>query len=71
MREIVLREEPLCRPCQDEGRVSASTIADHIQPLAEGGTGDRSNYQGICQPCHHIKTAAEAKRAKGRRLSRR
>lgn len=67
MREIVLREQPLCRLCQDEGRVSAATIADHIKPLAESGTGDRSNYQSICQPCHRIKTATEAKRAKARR----
>ncbi|WP_395391584.1 HNH endonuclease signature motif containing protein [Novosphingobium sp. BL-8A] len=67
MRAIVLREEPLCRPCQEEGRISASTIADHIKPLAEGGTGDRENYQGICAPCHRIKTAAEAKRAQARR----
>lgn len=70
MREIVLREEPLCRPCQAEGRVTAATIADHIKPLSEGGTGDRENYQGICRPCHHMKTKAESERAKGRRLKR-
>lgn len=68
MREQVLHEEPLCRPCHEAGRVSASVIADHITPLAEGGTGDRSNYQGICKPCHDAKTAAEARRARARRL---
>lgn len=67
MRDIVLREEPLCRVCQSEGRVTAATIADHIKPLAEGGTGDRDNMQPICRPCHHFKTAAESKRARDRR----
>lgn len=64
MRAVVLREEPLCRPCQARGRVTAATIADHIKPLSEGGTGDRENYQGICKPCHVAKTAEEAARAK-------
>lgn len=67
MRERVLIEEPLCRPCEKQGRVTQATIADHIKPLAEGGTGDRENYQGICKPCHDAKTAAEAKRAQARR----
>ncbi|NML88745.1 HNH endonuclease [Sphingobium sp. TB-6] len=65
MRAIVLREEPLCRPCQKQGRVTASAIADHIKPLSEGGTGDRDNYQGICKPCHDAKTAEESARARG------
>lgn len=66
MRAQVLREEPLCRPCDEAGRVTAATIADHITPKAEGGTDDRSNYQGICHPCHVAKTAAEAARARAR-----
>lgn len=67
MRRQVLNEEPLCRPCQEAGRVTPSVIADHITPLSEGGTGDRDNYQGICHPCHQAKTAAEAQRARARR----
>lgn len=65
MREIVLREEPLCRMCLAQGRVSASTIADHIIPLSEGGTGERNNYQGLDADCHRKKTAEEASRARG------
>ncbi|CAH0355325.1 hypothetical protein SPH9361_03402 [Sphingobium sp. CECT 9361] len=63
MRIIVLREEPLCRPCLAVNRVTASTTADHITPLAEGGTGDRLNMQGICNDCHKAKTAKESARA--------
>ncbi|WIA57814.1 HNH endonuclease signature motif containing protein [Sphingobium sp. WTD-1] len=65
MREIVLREEPLCRPCHARGRITPATIADHIKPLSEGGSGERENYQGICKPCHDVKTAEEAARARG------
>lgn len=66
MRERVLIEEPLCRPCLAEGRTSATTIADHIVPKAEGGTDERDNYQGICKPCHKLKTAAESGRSRRR-----
>ncbi|MDB5733176.1 MAG: DNAse [Variovorax sp.] len=67
MRERVLTEEPLCRICDAAGRVTASCIADHIVPKAEGGTDDRENYQGCCDPCHKVKTARESKRARARR----
>ncbi|WP_311267467.1 HNH endonuclease signature motif containing protein [Sphingobium sp. WCS2017Hpa-17] len=70
MRAIVLREEPLCRPCLARGRTTPSTIADHIKPLSEGGTGERDNYQGICKPCHDAKTAEEAARARGAKRPR-
>jgi 5-methylcytosine-specific restriction protein A len=66
MREQVLREEPLCRPCTEAGRVAASVIADHIVPKVEGGSDDRGNYQGICRPCHIAKTARESARARPR-----
>lgn len=68
MREIVLREEPLCYLClaMDPPRYSPSTIADHKIAKAEGGSNDRSNYGGACEPCHTLKTAEEAKRAAAR-----
>ena len=66
MRNIVLTEEPLCRPCNEAGRVTAATIMDHIKPLAEGGTADRENLQPICRDCHTAKTAKEAQRARRR-----
>lgn len=66
MRVQVLSEEPLCRPCDKQGRVTQATIADHIVPKAEGGSDDRENYQPICDPCHVIKTAEEAKRGRSR-----
>lgn len=66
MREIVLREEPLCRICleADPQRITPSTIADHRIPKAQGGTDDRENYQGVCDPCHKEKTARESAAAR-------
>lgn len=39
--------------------------ADHIVPLAEGGTNELGNYRTLCLPCHKNET-----RALRRRLSR-
>jgi len=64
-RRAVLNEEPLCRMCLAEGRVSASVVVDHIKPLSQGGSDDRGNKQGLCDPCHDAKTKAEA--VEGRR----
>lgn len=64
MRQRVLIEEPLCRACVKAGRVTATAIADHIVPKAEGGGDERENYQGLCTPCHKAKTAEEAARAR-------
>jgi 5-methylcytosine-specific restriction protein A len=66
MRARVLVEEPLCRECLKHDRVSATEVADHIVPKAEGGTDDRENYQGLCRPCDRVKTAREAARARAR-----
>lgn len=64
-RRQVLNEEPLCRRCLAEGRVSASVVVDHIRPLSQGGSDDRANKQGLCDPCHDAKTKTEA--VEGRR----
>lgn len=55
----VKREEPLCRPCKANGKVTATAQVDHIVPKAQGGTNDRDNLEGICDLCHREKTARE------------
>lgn len=57
IRDIVLREEPLCRPCNAEGRLVYATELDHI----DGDTGNnaRENLQPICVQCHAKKTARD------------
>lgn len=62
MRKQLLRREPLCRACKEQGRVTAAIIADHIVPLAEGGLGHVDNLQPLCRDCHKEKTLAESAR---------
>lgn len=57
----------LCEECTRHGRVRVGTIADHVIPLAKGGSGDRSNYQLLCGTCAEAKDAAD----RGVRLKRR
>lgn len=55
-REILLTDNPICAICDEEPAMEL----DHIIPLHEGGDqDDESNLQGICIPCHEIKTARE------------
>lgn len=65
-RAAVLAEEPLCRLCLEKGLEVASDVVDHIMPLAWGGSDERSNKQGLCDPCHDAKSKAERKLAQRR-----
>lgn len=67
MRAQVLHEEPFCRTCLRDGRGEVgSERVDHIVPLSEGGSNGRSNLQGLCEPCHDVKSAAERAAARRR-----
>jgi len=63
VREMVLREQPLCADPfgihAARGEVVLATEVDHIVPLAQGGTNERSNLQPLCKSCHARKTALE------------
>jgi 5-methylcytosine-specific restriction protein A len=59
MRALLMRTIILCEECTRQGRSTRGTIADHIKPLAKGGTGARSNYQLLCQPCSDAKGLAD------------
>lgn len=60
-RARYLRQHPLCRTCESEGRLTAATVVDHIEPHR----GDmevfwkQSNWQPLCAPHHNAKTATE------------
>lgn len=59
MREHLKRTVVTCEECDRQGQVRLGCRADHIVPLAKGGTSDRSNYQWLCIECHDAKTAAD------------
>jgi 5-methylcytosine-specific restriction endonuclease McrA len=37
LREQLLHEEPLCRMCKAQGRITPASIDDHIVPFSNGG----------------------------------
>ena len=60
---ILARDCGLCQVCLHFDRVTLARDVDHIVELADGGTDDDDNLQGICGTCHPIKSA-EAERAR-------
>jgi 5-methylcytosine-specific restriction enzyme A len=57
----VRMEEPLCRHCLRDGRVTAAVCVDHIVPIsiAPDLRLFRINLQALCASCHTRKTRAE------------
>jgi len=66
-RTRLFQRQPLCEPCQQQGRLTVATLRDHRIPLAEGGTEDEANEQAICYRCHVEKTHAESRRGRARK----
>ena len=61
-RRILNRDHHQCTTCG-----APATTADHVLPVAEGGTHDEDNGQALCDPCHDAKTRAEQARGRARR----
>jgi len=57
IREVVMREEPLCRECLKIGRVTPGVEMDHIDGNPYNTA--RINLQMLCKPCHSVKTIRE------------
>lgn len=57
-----LRRYPLCRHCEDEGKLTSATEVDHIIPH-KGDTAlfwdSKNNWQSLCKTHHSIKTNEE------------
>jgi 5-methylcytosine-specific restriction protein A len=61
LRAAQLWREPLCRHCQEQGRITAATDVDHIEPH-KGNLVlfyAPANLQSLCHSCHSAKTAKE------------
>jgi len=59
LRRLILLEEPLCRICKAQGKVTAADEIDHILSLSAGGKNNRENLQPLCVDCHKAKTLKE------------
>lgn len=56
-----LKRHPLCRICEEAGRITPATVVDHIVPH-KGDPAlfwDRANWQSLCETHHNRKTATE------------
>jgi 5-methylcytosine-specific restriction protein A len=59
MRIALMREVIWCEECRRNDKYTVGTIADHVIPLAKGGTGSRENYQLLCRSCADAKDAKD------------
>ena len=60
-RMMVLTREPLCRMCDEEDRLTAAQMVDHIIPISDGGAAlELSNVQPLCHSCHGRKSKKDA-----------
>ena len=63
LRASVLAEDPLCRMCVAEGRVTAACLVDHVLAVKQGGDfWSRPNLQPLCNRCHELKSQREGSR---------
>lgn len=62
--QCIARDGNRCSRCGADG-AEVPLECDHIVNVARGGTDTLDNAAMLCQPCHKLKTNAEA--AEGRR----
>ena len=67
LREYFINENPLCKWCEEEGKVNKADVIDHVKEIVDGG--DRLNQNNLMSLCHrhHIqKTNWERSKRKKR-----
>ena len=57
VRLMVLADEPLCRMCKADGRLTAASEVDHID--GDSRNNQRGNLRPLCKPCHSRRTARD------------
>ena len=62
LRNAFIKAYPLCKHCQEKGRIKAAQDVDHIDPF-DGPDDPRkydwTNLQSLCRSCHNKKTAGQ------------
>lgn len=57
-----LAEHPLCKLCEEQGRVTAATIADHVEPhLGDPDKFWHGELQSLCATCHSARKQMQEK----------
>lgn len=57
IRAQILAWEPLCRHCNEQGRLTVATEVDHID--GDSHNNDMDNLQSLCRDHHAVKSARE------------
>ena len=69
-RDVLARDKGSCQ-IRGPRCIGRATHADHLTPVAEGGAEyDLDNGQAACEPCHKVKSLAEATRGRQRAAQR-
>ena len=57
-RAAFLQRNPLCNECMKHGRLTPSTVVDHVIPHRGDQKlfWDEANWQALCKSCHDRKT---------------
>lgn len=60
-RAAYLMQHPLCKHCDEQGKVTAASVVDHVVPHRGDRTlfWDSGNWQPLCKRCHDRKTATQ------------
>lgn len=61
LSRMCLAEEPYCRYCARDGRVTLAQVSDHIIPIRirPDLRLERTNVQSLCKTCHDSVKARE------------
>lgn len=62
IRQLYIKEHPVCEVCEKNGVVKAVEEVHHIIPLSKGGTHSDDNLMSLCKSCHSKITAKEGGR---------
>ena len=59
-RAVQLMEHPLCRRCEERGRIVEASVVNHV----DGHNGDFERFyfgevESLCKPCHDIDVQRE------------
>ena len=59
LRTAKLARDPMCKPCEDAGRLTMANTVDHNHAISDGGLAFPSldDLTSMCPPCHGAKTA--------------
>ena len=61
-RVAFLAQHPLCRYCEQQGKIVPATVVDHITPHKGDEVlfwDSENNWQSLCKPCHDSIKARE------------